>query len=428
MKKFTVFILLSILCGFIQNTNAQQYIKIDASFYSPVLDEVKKIDIYLPGDYYENPEQEYATIYYLHGGGANQNEGSDNAMYYYNLHGQDPEITSPPAIFVCPNGACQPYVGSMYVNSELYGNYEDYIMQDVIRFVESNFRAMPDKNFRMITGFSMGGFGSASLASKYPEKFRACIPMSGGFSMDTLLNNFRAKCYQEQGTYNLHYPAGYYTAVFFTLCGGYSPNMDIEPYHIEIPFDTLGNWQDTVINKWSQHEVIRRVKNLPDENELAWFLICGRQDNLAFFPSHKEFTDSLDFYGIGYDTSYFEGTHEFNLESWITATHWLDSIINLSYTLDTVSIIIQQPFEQLSIYPNPVSNQVKISYQLNDASSVKIDLFDQQGRKMKELMNCYQQIGSLQHEWNISSIPSGIYYLRLQTDKNILTRKIIKVN
>ena len=92
-----------------------------------------------------------------------------------------------------------------------------------------------------------------------------------------------------------------------------------------------------------------------------------------------------------------------------------------------VFLVIQQPFEQLSIYPNPVSNQVKISYQLNYASSVQIDLFDQQGRKMKELMNCYQQSGNIQHEWNISSIPSGIYYLRLQTEKSTLTKKIIKI-
>ncbi len=86
-----------------------------------------------------------------------------------------------------------------------------------------------------------------------------------------------------------------------------------------------------LLSKWSQHEVIRRVKDLPDENELAWFLICGKQDNLAFFPSHREFTDSLDFYGIGYDTSYFEGTHEFDTESWMKAIHWMDSIIDHSY-------------------------------------------------------------------------------------------------
>ena len=280
---------------------------------------------------------EYATIYYLHGGGGDQNEGNQDAQWYFNMHSQDTSISSPPAIFVCPDASCEPYLGSMYVNSELYGNYEDYIMQDVIGFVESNFRAFPDKNFRIITGMSMGGFGSASLSSKYPEQFRACVPSSGAFSMpDTILNHFRTKSYQEHGSYNLTY-SGAYSQVFFTFCGGYSPNLNIEPYHIEIPFDTLGNWQDTVLSKWYQLEPIRRVKDLPDENELSWFLICGTQDNLAFFPSYQDFTDSLDFYGIGYDTSYFEGTHEFDPESWMAAIHWMDSIIDHSYPIQGIS-------------------------------------------------------------------------------------------
>jgi S-formylglutathione hydrolase FrmB len=425
MKKFTI-ILMSLLCGFVLIINAQNSIKIDASFYSEVLDEVKNIDILLPGDYYINPEQQFATIYYLHGGGGNQNEGNFRANLYYYQHAQDTTISSPPAIFVCPDASCEPYMGGMYVNSVLYGNYENYIMQDVIGFVESNFRAMPDKNFRIITGISMGGFGSASLSSKYPEKFRACVPMSGGFSKDSMLYNFRTKCYQEQGTYNLNYPGGFYTSCLFTLCGGYSPNMDIEPYHIEIPFDTLGNWQDTVLSKWSEHEVIRRVKNLPDENELAWFLICGKQDELAFFPSHREFTDSLDFYGIGYDTSYFEGGHVFNTLSWMTAIHWMDSIIEYSYL--TLGIPdYRQAFGNFNVYPNPVSDKLTISYQLKEAGTARVSILDLNGKLMEIVSSGFRPAGEYRFVRNISDYPQGVYLCRIQIGNEMVTKKIIKV-
>ena len=421
MKKFTI-ILISLLCGFVLTVNAQYSMKIDASFYSEVLDEVKNVDIFLPADYYVDTVQ-YATIYYLHGGGANQNEGNYFANLYYYLHAQDTTISSPPAIFVCPDASCEPYNGSMYVNSELYGNYEDYIMQDVIGFVESNFQAKPDKNFRMITGFSMGGNGSASLSSKYPEKFRACVPMSGGFSKDSMLYNFRTKCYQEQGTYNLNYPGGFYTAVFFTLCGGYSPNMDIEPYHIEIPFDTLGNWQDTVLSKWSEHEIVRRVKNLPDENELAWFLICGKQDNMAFFPSHKEFTDSLDFYGIGYDTSYFEGTHEFDAESWMTACHWMDSIFDITVGIPDY----RQAFGNFNVYPNPVSDKLTISYQLKEAGTALVSILNLNGKLMETVSSGFIPPGEYRFVRNISDYPQGVYLCRIQIGNEMVTKKIIKV-
>jgi len=427
MKKITLIsAILLLTCIFY--ADAQLFMRLDASFYSPVLDEVKRINIFLPADYYVNPGQQYAAIYYLHGGGDDQSSNNSLAMYYYNFHGQNPEITSPPAIFVCPNGACEPYLGSMYLNSELYGNYEDYMMQDVIGFVESNFRVIPNKNFRMISGFSMGGFGSSSLSSKYPEKFRACIPMSSGFSMsDTMLNNFRTKCYQEQGTYNLHYPAGYFTNVFFTFCGGFSPNMNIEPYHIEIPFDTLGNWQDTVLNKWSQHEVVRRVKNLPDENELAWFLICGRQDKLAIFPSYREFTDSLNFYGIGYDTSYFEGDHTFNIQSWMTAIHWMDSIIDLSYQSLGIPVY-RESFVNFNVFPIPAKDQLTLSCQLNKGGTAMVSIFNMINQLVETVNLGYKQPGEHYFELNIADYKPGIYFCRLQIGNEVVTKKIIKVH
>ena len=432
MKTFTksIPIVIGIMAAFLlmggNVARAQLYMKIQATFASEVLGIEKHVNVYLPSDYYVYPNQDYATVYYLHGGGGNQNEGHTSANLYYAMHSQDTTIDSPPAIFVCPDASCAPYLGSMYMNSELYGNYEDYIMQDVIGFVESNFRAKPDKNFRMISGISMGGYGSASLSSKYPEKFRACVPMSGGFSKDSMLYNFRTRCYQEQGTYNLNYTNGFYTSGFFTLCGGYSPNMDIEPYHIEIPFDTLGNWQDTVLSKWSEHEVIRRVKDLPDENELAWFLICGKQDELAFFPSHREFTDSLDFYGIGYDTSYFEGGHVFNTESWMTAIHWLDSIINYSYLSVGISDY-HQATAKINVYPNPVMDRTVVALDIRAKNPVEICIYNIAGTCLKKWQYQNQQPGLKEYMLDLKDLTQGIYSCRVQIGNEMITNKIIKL-
>ena len=47
---------LGLVCSLALSLNAQ-YMKLDASFYSQALDEIKKVDVYLPSDYYENLEQ-----------------------------------------------------------------------------------------------------------------------------------------------------------------------------------------------------------------------------------------------------------------------------------------------------------------------------------------------------------------------------------
>ena len=429
MKKLTITIsliaLIQLMCT---DLSSQNFIKIDASFYSEVLDTIKKVDVYLPIDYYEHPEQEYATIYFLHGGGGDQNSGQTKAMWYYNLHSQDTTITSPPAIFVCPDGSCEPYLGSVWVNSELYGNYEDYVMQDVIGFVESNFRAFPDKNFRMITGTSMGGFGSSWLSVNYPDKFRACFPYIGVFLSfpDTTLSTWRTMCYEQNGSYNLNYNAGFETQALITGCGAYSPNLNIEPYHVEMIFDTLGNWVDTVLNKWYQFDVSRKVKDLPGENELSWFLGCGTTDYMITYPTYLIFMDSLDHYGIGYDSYFFEGGHEFDPETWMAGMHWMDSIINYSY--QTMGIeIINQNASQLTVYPNPFTNSTTIQFELLKYGYTELSIYNHLGQRIEIVFEGNMHAGKQKTILNTSNLPSGIYFCRLEVGDQVIMKKIIKI-
>ena len=426
MKKLiltiSVIALFQLICT---DLNSQNFIKLDASFYSEVLDTVKKVEIYLPGDYYEHPEQQYATIYFLHGGVGDQNSGHTEAMWYYNLHSQDTTITSPPTIFVCPDGSCEPYGGSYWGNSELSGNYEDYVMQDVISFVESNFRAFSDKNFRLITGTSMGGFGSAWLSVNNPDKFRATFPYISGFLSfpDTMLNTWRTFCYEENGSYNLNPNAGSKTLLFLTGCGGWSPNMNIEPYHVEIPFDTMGNWVDTVLSKWYQFDVSRKVKDLPGENELSWFLGCGTLDYMITYPAYLIFMDSLNHYGIGHDSYFFEGGHVFDVETWMAGMHWMDSIINQSFK--TLGIeTVNQSLDQLRLYPNPASNQIVIVYDWHGATEIQIEIFDFLGQKMDGFMVFPPARKEIPID--ISNYPAGTYFCKLTNGDKVFATKFIK--
>jgi len=426
MKTFTLIILTSLLCGYILNIEAQNYIKINASFYSEALNEEKGFNIFLPPDYYSDTTQpQYATIYYLHGGGGHQGSGQTYADWYYNLHDQDTTITSPPAIFVCPDGSCEPYLGSCWMNSTLYGSYEDYFIQDVIGFVESNFRTYPHK--RILTGMSMGGYGSARFAVNYPEMFRACVPQSGFPSIpDTLINTWKELYYNANGSYVPTVNNGTITQLLLTMCGGLSPNMANPPCYVDFPFDTLGNLVDTVLDRWYQNDQSRKVKDLPDEHELSWFMVCGTTDYMCTYPCYQVFTDSLDFYGIGYDYNYFEGGHDWDPESWIMAVHWIDSIINIE---DYNGIeIIDQPINYISVYPNPASDELTINYQLEKSAVVNIYLIDLQGKQHVVLHNETNAMGIQTESMDISHLPPGVYFLRLQAGNNVVTKKIIKVH
>jgi S-formylglutathione hydrolase FrmB len=406
--------------------NAQYYMKLDASFYSEALDEVKMVDVFLPADYYVNPEQQYAVVYFLHGGGGDQNSGLTRAQIYYATHAGDTTISSPPAIFVCPDGSSEPYMGSCYLNSELYGNYEDYIMQDVIGFIESNFRVMPDKNFRMVTGQSMGGFGSVHLGVEYPEMFRASFPYIGFPAIpDTLFEAWKNLYYTENGSYVPVNNSGFYTQLLLTMCGGLSPNMNNPPLYVDFPFDTMGVFVDSVVDRWRQFDASSKVKNLPGEDELAWFLGCGTTDYMMTYPGYLQFMDSLDAFEIGYDTHFFEGGHVYNYETWIAGFHWMDSIINLSYQSVGISNY-SRPANQFTVYPVPATDRINISYKLNDAAQVEISINDLQGRLIEQIHFGKLQQGEYNFSHSVSHLSPGIYFCRMQLGGEVLVKKIIK--
>jgi len=386
MKKL-FFVLLIILCGLTFNVKAQ-YITIRATFYSEALDEVKKVNVYLPSDYYEHPEIQYAVIYYLHGAGGNQNEGGLKATWYYYFHAQDTSITSPPAILVCPDGSCEPYAGSDYVNSELYGNYADYTTIDVIEFAETNFRVNPSREFRFVCGTSMGGFGSALHSLNDPELFRASFPFIGFPAVtEDFFTLWKGLVYEENGSYtDISYSAG--------------------------------------VNR-NQYDASNKVRDIPPDNNLTFYLGCGLTDYMGTYPLYLQFMDSLDFYGIPYQYNFFDGGHEDDPETWEKGFHWMDSIINHSFLTMGVETV-QTESELVSVYPNPVHNTLHISWLSINTAPATITIYNQTGQKIvnKDLLKTCA--GTNEVTIDVSQLQSGIYILQMMLDGKMVTKRFVK--
>lgn len=403
-------------CMLSSHSFGQNFIKKDTSFYSNVLQEVKNIDVFLPPGYYDMLQQQYAVIYYMHGAGGDQNSGYGMALDYYNNYFQNTPHDYPPAIIVCMDASCEPYSGSFYVNSILYGNYDDYIIQDVIGFTESVFRAVPDKFFRFVTGWSMGGFGSAYHAVRHPDVFRACVPCIGIMraTSDTVIDKWKELVYQETGSYALNYNAGMHNRLLISSCGAWSPNMDVPPYFIETPFDTLGNNVDTVLLKWEAFDVCRMLAGLPDEDELAWFLIAGKYDHMGFYPTYLELMDSMDHHGIAYDSSYFNGGHSYDEASWIKAANWIDSIIAISFITQGVP---PGPIShhEITIFPNPANAFLRVKA---PAGRFDVMIYSLSG----QLIMHKACTGLL----DVSSLAAGIYILEARMEKTVVREKFVK--
>ena len=82
-----------------------------------------------------------------------------------------------PLIIVTPN-AYNKYRGKFYTNSYLTGNWEDFITQELVDYIDTNYRTIQSAESRGIAGYSMGGYGALKLAMKHPDIYGATFGLS----------------------------------------------------------------------------------------------------------------------------------------------------------------------------------------------------------------------------------------------------------
>ena len=78
-------------------------------------------------------------------------------------------------------------------------------------------------------------------------------------------------------------------------------------------------------------------------------------------------------------------------------------------------------------YPNPFNPATTISYELASAGRVTLAVYDLLGREVTRLVEGYQNAGSYRAVWNAPSFPSGVYFVRLQADGRVQTKKALLV-
>lgn len=161
----------------------------DLSLHSRALRRTMRVRLYLPPRYGDF-KFSYPTVYLLHRWGADERFWTDCLR----LH----EV----ADYLIGNGMLPPFVAvmpqgdkSFFINAEDkggdfsritridpdyfagalegYGDYGDYLLEDVIPFIEGKFAVSPRRAFRSVGGISMGATGAGILAFSRPDLFCA---------------------------------------------------------------------------------------------------------------------------------------------------------------------------------------------------------------------------------------------------------------
>lgn len=93
--------------------------------------------------------------------------------------------------------------------------------------------------------------------------------------------------------------------------------------------------------------------------------------------------------------------------------------------IQSISNVIPDKFSLSQNYPNPFNPNTIINYQLTINSLVVLNVYDVNGRLVKNLVNEKQSAGSYEVNFDGSGLPSGTYIYRIQSGDFSETKKML---
>ena len=161
--------------------------------------------------------------------------------------------------------------------------------------------------------------------------------------------------------------------------------------------------------------------------------------NTAGGPDYPQIEYGVHLANIGSDNEIgvFYQMPNFNIETYPPATGYYDymnyvyvgkyenDIETLSTTKGNDKSVIPSNFVLRQNYPNPFNPITKISYSIDEASDVKLSLYDVRGGFVENLINKRVVSGNHDFMLDASHLSSGVYFYTMTVDNFSQTRKLI---
>ena len=399
-------------------SNSSQFVK--KTFYSESLKQDRHYYVSYPKGYGEDPNENYPVVIFLHGAGAKPLRYIKSLDPFLKWVGQPPLFSSfYKTIFVIPDGSVEPFKGSFYTNSVLYGNFEDYIYKDLVQEIRNHYQVSRYRQKWAIMGHSMGGYGAMKMALKHPELFQAVAALSAPLNV-SFIDEWKPVVLAENGAgapYYYSYDAGFISQMIFSLAGAFSPDT-LNSQFVRFPLNEDGEADAEVMDLWAEHNVANYLKDYHEGSPVDLFFYCGTRDNMFTLVQNLQFKDSCKKYDVPYEFEFNLGSHVASLLT--SFPEGLEFVYRSMEKATPKDPIFNSPnHTPFRIFPNPTSNFLYIE-KWEYLADVKLY------NGMGQLMEGGEY--DLSFKLDLRLLDRGIYVLEL-IDKNGVSRKtrIIKI-
>jgi len=293
---------------------------------------VRDVVVYLPPSYMKS-NKKYPVVYLIAGFTGFGIMNLNVSAYSENIQQRVDRLINTKKIkemIVVMPDCFTKYGGSQYVNSTATGRYEDYMVKEIVPFIDARFRTIPKAAARCIVGKSSGGYGSMWLAMRHPDVFGLMATHSGDSAFEycyapdfpkfvvglqkfgkghTGVKNF----INAQLNYNQPKPKEFFVLInTIGMASCYSPNPKRKEYNFDLPFDIYsGEIIPQVWNQWLKFDPVRQIsryKNNLKKLKLI-FVDCGTRDEFNLQAGARIYCENLKKHGIKYVHQEFNDGH-----------------------------------------------------------------------------------------------------------------------
>jgi len=269
--------------------------------------------VVLPPGYAASPRRHYPVVYALHGYSIGAEQWSKEIHLAEASAGAFAKGAKE-MILVLPDSKTI-HNGSMYSSSVTTGDFETFVSRDLIRYIDSHYRTIPDRLSRGLAGHSMGGYGTARIGMRHPDMFGAiymmspcCLSARTSAQIDPQAAAALEAVKSPAESANL--PFGLRAQL--ASAAAWSPDPKAPPLYLDLPTKN-GAVQPEVLAKWAANAplsfVDQYIGNLKQYRAIA--IDVGDQDGLKVDAGKLH--DVLDGYGVANSFTIYPGTHTSNV-------------------------------------------------------------------------------------------------------------------
>jgi enterochelin esterase-like enzyme len=273
----------------------------------------REVTVYLPPSYAGDQARRYPVVYLLHGYG-----GRDDTF-----NGRLAKLPASADTLAAAQGFSEPIVvmpnafslhkGSMYSNSVTTGDWESFVAQDLVAYVDGHYRTIANRMSRGLAGHSMGGYGTVRIGMKRPDVFSslyimsACCLTANPNPRPEAMAPAEAIKTREQAEEASRAP-GFGPSVNLASAAAWSPNPNNPPLYLDLPVKD-GKVRPDIVAKWVANAPLEMLKQHVPALK-AYYAIAieiGTKDNLI--ASNRQLHEAMTRLQIPHSYEEYDGDH-----------------------------------------------------------------------------------------------------------------------